>query len=134
MRRLLVLALPLLAAVALTRAQPPKEKDRDFAAELPRVPPKAPADELKTFKTRPGFRVELVAAGPAISSPVAIDFDEDGRLFVVEYPEYNQYGNKAFKGHGCVKVLEDADGDGFYEKSRVLVPDLDSPVAVACWD
>jgi putative membrane-bound dehydrogenase-like protein len=65
---------------------------------------------------------------------VAIDFDEDGRMFVVEYPEYNQYANKKFKGHGCVRMLEDTHGDGRFDKSTVYVDNLDSPTAVACYD
>src|SRR2546428_7370436 len=100
--------------------------DKDYSAELPRIPPKEPADAVKSFQLRPGFRIELVAAEPLIRSPVALDFDENGRLFVVEYPEYNQYANKNFKGHGCVRLLEDTDGDGRFNKSTVYVPNLDS--------
>ncbi len=128
MRRFIPL---ILVALPLTTHAAP---DKDYAAELPRLAPKEPADALKTFKLRPGFRIELVAAEPLIRSPVALDFDEDGRMFVVEYPEYNQYGNKNFKGHGCVRLLEDMDADGRYRKSSVFVADLNSPVAVACWD
>src|SRR5205823_4355742 len=108
--------------------------DKDYSAELPRIPPKEPADALKSFKLRPGFRIELVASEPLIRSPVAMDFDENGRLFVVEYPEYNQYANKQFQGHGRVRLLEDTDGDGRYDKATTYVDNLDSPVAVACYD
>src|SRR3954463_6700750 len=99
--------------------------DKDYSSELPRIAPKEPADALKTFKLRPGFRIELVATEPLIRSPVALDFDEDGRMFVVEYPEYNQYANKNFKGHGCIRLLEDMDADGRYRKSSVHVENLD---------
>src|SRR5258707_280156 len=96
----------LLAGVA--RAQPAK----DYAAELPRIPAKEPVEAVKTFRLRPGFRIELVASEPLIRSPVALDFDENGRMFVVEYPEYNQYANPNFKGHGRVRMLEDTDRHG----------------------
>jgi putative membrane-bound dehydrogenase-like protein len=135
---LLLLAATLLSAAALTRAEPgqdkPKAAAKDYAAELPRIPPKEPAEALKSFRLRPGFRIELVAAEPLIQSPVAIDFDEDGRMYVVEYPEYNQYANKHFKGHGCVRLLEDTHGNGRFDKSTVYVDNLDSPTAVACFD
>ena len=77
--------------LALGRTEQGKEKkdslDKDYAAELPRIKPKEPGEALTTFKPRPGFRVELVAAEPLIRSPVAIDFDEDGRLFLERLDE-----------------------------------------------
>src|SRR5262245_35620389 len=137
--RRILLAVLLIPAVLLRpgpgEGRPPQtDADKDYSAELPRIPPKEPAEALTTFKLRPGFRIELVAAEPLLRSPVALDFDEDGRLYVVEFPEYNQYANKNFKGHGCVRLLEDTDGDGRFDKSTVYVENLDSPVAVACYD
>jgi putative membrane-bound dehydrogenase-like protein len=93
---------------------------QDYSKELPRIQPKEPAEALKTIRARPGFRVELVAAEPMIRSPVALDFDEDGRLYVVEYPEYN-------------RLLEDTDGDGRFDKAITLVDRLNAPTAVACY-
>src|SRR6266404_7678460 len=102
-RFVLLLGLALLLPVSYPSAAP----DKDYSAELPRIPPKEPADALKSFKLRPGFRIELVASEPLIRSPVAMDFDENGRLFVVEYPEYNQYANpNPPKVRGCIKMLE----------------------------
>src|SRR5436190_24327549 len=108
-RRSAALLALLLTAITFTAAA------QDYSAELPRLPPKEPAEALKSFQLRPGFRIELVAAEPLITNPVALDFDENGRLFVVEYPEYNQYANKKFKGHGVVRLLEDTDGDGRFD-------------------
>lgn len=125
-----LLVLPL--AHAQDAARPTLKKD--YGAELPRIPPKEPEDALKTFVLRPGFRIDLVASEPLIRSPVAMDFDEDGRLYVVEYPEYNQYASKKDHGRGRVILLEDLDGDGRFDKSTVYVDQLDSPTAVACWD
>jgi len=112
----------------------PDRADKDYKDELPRIPPKEPAEALRAFRTRPGFRVELVAAEPLLSSPVAIDYDENGRLFVAEFTEYNQYANPKFKGRGRVRMLEDTDGDGRYDKSTIYVDNLDAPAAVACYD
>lgn len=108
--------------------------EQDFAAELPRIAARSPAESLKSFKLRPGLHVELVAAEPLIRSPMAMDFDEFGRAFVVELPEYNQYASPQPHGRGDVKLLEDTDGDGRYDKATVYVADLDYPTAVACWD
>lgn len=109
-------------------------KDKDYSTDLPRIPPRSPAASQKCFQLRPGFRIELVTAEPHVQSPVALDFDEDGRMYVAEFPEYNQYANPKYKGKGRVKLLEDIDGDGRYEKSTVFVDNLDAPVAVCCWD
>src|SRR5436190_23314540 len=48
------------------------------------IPPKSPQESLATITTKPGLRVELVAAEPLIVDPVAIDWGPDGKLWVVE--------------------------------------------------
>ncbi|MFP6659296.1 MAG: hypothetical protein VB853_14020, partial [Pirellulales bacterium] len=64
--------------------------DRDYSNELQRIPPTEPSEALKTFKLAAGFRVELVAAEPLVVDPVAMAFDEYGRLFVVEMRGYSE--------------------------------------------
>jgi len=94
-----------------------------------------PAEALSTFKFAPGFRVELVAAEPLIRDPVAMAFDEFGRMFVVEYPEYNQqFAKEKQKVNGTIRLLEDTDGDGRFDKSTEYVSGLKSPSAVACYN
>ncbi|MBA4190619.1 MAG: dehydrogenase [Planctomycetaceae bacterium] len=123
------------AGVSPPLARSDDKKPADLLQELPKVKPLEPAESLKAFDIQPGFSVELVASEPLIRSPVAMDFDENGRLFVAEFPEYNQYANPAgSKERGCIKMLESTRGDGKYDKATVYVDDLDSPVAVACWD
>jgi putative membrane-bound dehydrogenase-like protein len=102
--------------------------------ELPRVPPRTPGESAQAFEVHPGFRIELVAPEPAVQSPVAAEFDEDGRLFVVELPEYNQDGSKTPHGSGRVVMLEDVNGDGKFDKRTVVVDQLDYPTALFPWD
>ena len=106
----------------------------DYSAELPRIAPKSPEESLKAIRLKAGFHAEIVAAEPLIRSPMAMDFDEFGRAFVVELPEYNQYGSAKPHGQGAIKRLEDTDGDGRFDKATVYVDDLNYPTAVACWD
>src|SRR5262249_16032205 len=134
-----VLALFLTQALALTHGelvQKPagNRADQDYASELPYVPPKSPAESLKTFRLHPGFRTELAAAEPLLASPVALDFDEDGRWDVGEFVEFNQNTSKDAHGRGRIRLLEDTDGDGVYDKSTIFLDNLDAPTAVCCYD
>jgi putative membrane-bound dehydrogenase-like protein len=103
----------------------------EFGDELPRIPPHEPADALGTFQTLPGFRLEQAASEPHVHSPVAIDFDENGRMFVSEMVDYSEQ-DKEFLG--VVRVLEDVDGDGRFDKSTVLADKLSWPTALCCYD
>src|SRR5206468_6205200 len=86
------------------------------SSQLPRVPPTPPERALTTFKVKPGFRLELVAAEPLVVSPVAMSFDEDGRLYVVEMRDYSERRPERL---GRIRLLEDTDGDGQDRKSVV---------------
>jgi putative membrane-bound dehydrogenase-like protein len=124
-------------AASLSGSEPPAKQDatgKDYAVELPRIAPKTPAESQQAFVVRPGFRVELATAEPLLRSPVAMDFDEDGRLYVAEFPEYNEYTATKSHGKGCIRLLEDSDGDGIYEKSHLFAADVPMATAVACWD
>jgi putative membrane-bound dehydrogenase-like protein len=92
-------------------------------------PPYSPADSMATMQLEAGYRITLVAAEPDIQSPVAMDFDEQGRLFVVEMPGYPLDTQPT----GRVKLLEDTDGDGRYETSRVFADGLVLPTGVMRW-
>jgi putative membrane-bound dehydrogenase-like protein len=135
----LLLVTQLTAALALSHAAAVQEPDVDraridHASELPYIPPKRPAESLRAFRLHPGFRIELAAAEPDLASPVALDFDEDGRLYVAEFREFNQSASKYSHGQGRVRLLEDRDGDGVYERSTVFLDKVDSPTAVCCYD
>jgi putative membrane-bound dehydrogenase-like protein len=111
------------------KAAAPDETGDDFAAELPRIPPREPAEALRAFQTLPGFRIELAAAEPNVASPVALSFDERGRMFVCEMRDYSEQDKDRL---GRVRMLEDLDDDGIFEKSTVYADDLSWPTAVLC--
>jgi len=111
----------------------PDSVDRDYRNQLPRPPATRPLEAVAALVPRAGFRVELVAAEPLVEDPVAMEFDENGRLYVCEMPEYNQYANSRFRGRGRVRWLEDTDGNGVFDRSRIFADGIDSPTAVACW-
>jgi glucose/arabinose dehydrogenase len=91
--RLIRIALMLALFSSLAQAQngdEPGEEQPPLPShiQVPPAPPLSPEEALKTFKLQSGFRIELVASEPMIESPVALSFDPDGRLWVVETPEY----------------------------------------------
>ena len=58
------LAVALLWAAEKKPAPAPDSKDKDYGGELPRIPPREPAEAMKTLVARPGFHAELVASEP----------------------------------------------------------------------
>src|SRR5207244_7356756 len=78
-------------------------------SQLPRVPPTETSNVLSTFQIKPGFRLDLVAAEPLVVDPIAMSFDENGRLYVVEMRDYSERRPERL---GRVRRLEDRDGDG----------------------
>lgn len=100
-------------------------------ADLPRLPPTEPAQALGTFQVKPGFELQLVAAEPLVTDPVAMDFDESGRMYVVEMRDYSERRDEHL---GRIRVLEDTDGDGRFDKSSVFAEGLPWPTAVVCYD
>ncbi len=98
--------------------------------DLPRFPPREPSAALDSFEVRPGFHVELAAHEPEVVDPVALGFDERGRLFVVEMRDYSERRPERL---GRVRLLEDRDADGRFESSTVFLDGLPWPTAIACW-
>ncbi len=99
--------------------------------DLPRVPPTPPDAAVATCAVRPGFHVELMAAEPLVVDPVAMAFDENGRLYVVEMRDYSERRDEKL---GRVKLLEDTDGDGRFDRASVFAEGLPWPTGIACWD
>src|SRR6267143_827539 len=89
-------------------------------------PPLSPADALKTFYLPPGYSIELVASEPLVQDPVAVDWDLDGRLWVVEMSGYmrNMAGANEHDPVGRVIVLQDENGDGRMDKRTVFADGL----------
>ena len=103
----------------------------DQPASLAGPPAKTPDEEKKTFQIAPGFQIDLVACEPQVIDPVAMAFDEAGRLYVAELRGYPNGGvGRGNIRSGIVKLLEDRDGDGFYETSTVFADGLGLPTSV----
>ncbi|MGE4620306.1 MAG: c-type cytochrome [Planctomycetota bacterium] len=101
--------------------------------DVPPAPVLTPEQALQSFQVAPGFHVELVASEPQVVDPIAIAWDEKGRLWAVELRAYMRTVEGAGETDplGQVVVLEDKDGDGYYEDSTVFLDRLVSPRAIA---
>lgn len=123
--------LALFFAVALSGATTLAEEPPIPLDEIRHVPPTEPQNAVATCEVRPGFRLELMAAEPLVVDPVAMAFDEDGRLYVIEMNDYSERRDEKL---GRVKLLEDTDGDGRYDKASVFAEGLPWPTGIAVWD
>src|SRR4051794_18397753 len=86
------------------------------ASKTESISPKSPQESLRSMQTKPGFKIELVAAEPLIVDPVAIDWGADGKLWVVEMRDYPMDLKGNWEPGSRIKFLEDTNGDGIYDK------------------
>jgi len=101
----------------------------DAEKDLPRYPAVEPKDAIATWQVKKGFKLELAANEPQVRSPIAICYDERGRMFVCEMIDYSEM--RDVTPHlGRISMLEDKDGDGFYETSKVFADDLPWPTGL----
>lgn len=123
---LAVAATCLLASAGWSAESSPASNAPGSTLHAPR--PNAPAG----FRIKPGWRLELVAAEPLVVAPVAMAFDESGRLFVVERPS-NPSGTGTNAHSGRIRLLEDTEGEGEFHASTVFAGNLRLPSAIACY-
>lgn len=110
--------------------------------QFPSTPPTEPKDAAKTFHVLDGFEMQLIAAEPLVTDPVAMTYDEDGRAYVCEMNDY-PYTDKEKHKHaqenptdqaiGKVRLLTDTDGDGVFDRASIFADGLSWPTGAACW-
>ncbi|WP_210485946.1 DUF7133 domain-containing protein [Rufibacter aurantiacus] len=104
-------------------------KIREMYASSPVL---SPEESLKKMQVEDGFTVELVAAEPLINSPVAMTFDEKGRMWVAEMQNYmpDTAGTGEELPTGKIVILEDKNGDGKFDDRKVFLDSLVLPRAL----
>src|ERR1044071_4165220 len=88
------------------------------------TPALAPEVAEKKFTVPQGFEMRLFASEPMVINPVAMTWDERGRLWVLELYEYPLGAKPGEKGRDQVKILEDTDNDGRADKVTVFADGL----------
>lgn len=97
--------------------------------ELTDIPVPDPALEQATFVLPEGFEVNLFAADPQIAKPIQMNFDPQGRLWIVSSETYPQIEPGAVQ-NDKVLVLQDADGDGVSDSTTVFADGLLIPTGI----
>ncbi len=93
----------------------------------PKPAPPYPAPASDRFRIKPGFRLELAASDPLVFNPLAMAFDENGRLFVIE-------SRDSLEGTpGRIRLLEDSEGTGSFDISTLYAENLSHPSAIVCY-
>src|SRR5258707_5353973 len=85
--------------------------------QSPKDKPLSPEEALKKITVPPGFQVTLFAGEPDVMQPVAFDFDDKGRLWVVEcfsYPDFKSQDSDR------IVIYTDKDGDGRFDERKVF--------------
>lgn len=116
------LTVPLLAADGPAQVLPHHQT-------VPPNDPLTPAQAAARMTVPEGFTVEVVASEPDLVNPVAMTFDERGRIWVTESLEYPR--RSAGPGRDRVKVLEDTDADGKVDRVTVFAEGLNIPSGIA---
>ncbi|QTN31056.1 c-type cytochrome [Akkermansiaceae bacterium] len=101
--------------------------------EIPPAPALSPGDALKSFELLGDFEIEVAASDPQIGNPLQVQFDGDGRMWVVEMRAYMPNANADGEEEpiGRISILTDADGDGFFEDYQVFMDGLNQPRSIA---
>ncbi len=76
----------------------------------------------------------IFAREPDVTDPVALTWDEEGRMYVVEMRDYPYGIGPEHKPGGVIRLLEDTDNDGKADRSTVFAGQLSFPTSIAPWN
>ena len=95
--------------------------------------PLTPTQSLAAIQVPTHFVVELVAQEPQVLSPVFMNWGDDGRLWVVEMRDYPLGLDGKGKAGGVIRVLQDPDRDGRFQRSTIFAEGLNFPNGLLPW-
>jgi len=92
--------------------------------------PLSPEESQTLIQVPVGFKLQLFASEPDIKKPIAMDWDERGRLWVIETVDYpNTVRDDKGEGDDRILICEDTDGDGKADKFTVFAEGLNIPTS-----
>jgi len=93
--------------------------------------PLSPAEAMKHLVVPQGFHVELFVSEPELGGkPIAMTWDERGRLWVAETLDYPNELKPPGEGRDRIRICEDTDGDGHADKFTVFAEKLSIPTSI----
>jgi mono/diheme cytochrome c family protein len=140
LRPFVVLGLVAAAFATTSAVQSRRPAAQSWPPALQQVSEESPAlspdAEMKTFFLPPGYHAELVASEPMVEDPVLIDWDANGRMWVIEMLGYMQDlpATNERAPNGRISVLEDTNRDGKMDKKTVFLDGLVLPRALKVLD
>lgn len=93
----------------------------------------SPEDSMKAMKVQGDFHVELFASEPEVMSPVDMAFDENGKLYVAEMLDYPDDPPPGKPVRSRIRLLEDLNHDGKYERSTVFADHVLAVSGIMPW-
>ena len=92
-----------------------------------------PEVSFESYQVAPGFELKLAAAEPLINAPITMDFDNQGRMWVLEMRGFmpNVQGSGEDAPSGQITILEDLDRDGVADHAKIFMDSLVLPRAIA---
>lgn len=115
--------LPIAFYLATTLVGAPFPEPKNNQSET--IPPLTPAQALTKLQLPPGFKATLFAGEPAVRQPIALCWDERGRLWVAENYTYSD-GKERYdlKLRDRIVIFEDTDHDGKFDQRTVFSDDV----------
>ncbi|GAC1516914.1 MAG: hypothetical protein NVS1B4_15130 [Gemmatimonadaceae bacterium] len=92
--------------------------------------PLSPEASMLHSQVPPGFELKLFASETQIGKPIAMAWDERGRLWIAESADYPNNIHPGAPGTDRIKILEDTDGDGRADKITIFADSLNMPTGL----
>ncbi len=94
--------------------------------------PRAAEQSVKLMRTRPELAIDLVAAEPLVTSPVAVDFGPDGKIWLAEMFDYPAGTDGTYGPGGRVRVLTSSNGK-IVDTSTIFLDGIPFPTGITVW-